>query len=252
MKPKVWFTAGHLIIYGAALDTDEHQHNALQIVWPIQASRLKLENTILKEPVVIAANVQHRLTMELGWIILVEPQSGIGEALMSFLNGLDFQILKSLPAQTPAKNDDLSTTTIPIQLLSQLWEAMQITWNQTILYENLIPSKLDKRIAHLQSKLNACFKDECVKPEHWRAVDVATELKLSEGRFRHLFRQEMGIAWRPYLLWRRLLCAVSAIKKGRTATEAAYIAGFSDSSHLSRTFRRTFGLTIRQAVALFE
>jgi len=33
---------------------------------------------------------------------------------------------------------------------------------------------------------------------------------------------------------------------------AAYIAGFSDSSHLSRTFRAHFGMSIRDAQALIK
>jgi AraC-like DNA-binding protein len=40
--------------------------------------------------------------------------------------------------------------------------------------------------------------------------------------------------------------------KGRSATEASYIAGFSDSSHFSRTFRAHFGMSIRDAQALLK
>ena len=79
------------------------------------------------------------------------------------------------------------------------------------------------------------------------AVDtLADELNLSESRFLHLFKAEMNIAWRPYLLWRRLLCAINSLQRGLSATEAAHVAGFSDSAHLSRTFRNNFGMTIRQ------
>ena len=68
----------------------------------------------------------------------------------------------------------------------------------------------------------------------------------------HLFKQEMRIPWRPYLLWRRLLCAIAFMHKGGSATAAAYQAGFSDSAHLSRTFKSMFGITIRQAQASFS
>jgi len=68
----------------------------------------------------------------------------------------------------------------------------------------------------------------------------------------HLFREQMGIAWRPYLLWRRTISAVEAILTGSSATEAAHLAGFSDSSHLSRTFRSLFGMSIRQSQSLFS
>ena len=77
-------------------------------------------------------------------------------------------------------------------------------------------------------------------------------MALSESRFLHLFSQELGITWRPYLLWRRMMCAIQAIINNSSATEAAHLAGFSDSAHLSRTFRTTFGMTITQALALFK
>jgi len=48
------------------------------------------------------------------------------------------------------------------------------------------------------------------------------------------------------------MCAVQAILNNTSATEAAHLAGFSDSAHLSRTFKNTFGMTIRQARALLS
>jgi len=46
-------------------------------------------------------------------------------------------------------------------------------------------------------------------------------------------------------------CAIAAIAKGASATDAAHLAGFSDSAHLSRTFRRFFGMSLRQANSIF-
>jgi len=71
---------------------------------------------------------------------------------------------------------------------------------------------------------------------------VATEVHLSPSRFRHLFVSEVGLPFRPYVLWLRLNRAVQAFAAGETLTVAAYRAGFSDSAHLSRTFRRMYGL----------
>ncbi len=105
----------------------------------------------------------------------------------------------------------------------------------------------NKRIEKLLTNLDQCLPGDCHKPIGWRADEVASQLSLSESRFLHLFSEKMGIAWRPYLLWRRTICAVGAITKGLSATEAAHVAGFSDSAHLSRTFRSLFGMSIREA-----
>lgn len=65
---------------------------------------------------------------------------------------------------------------------------------------------------------------------------------LSASRMAHLFRAEIGLPLRRYLLWLRLADAVDEIARGGSLTDAAYEAGFSDSAHLSRTFRRMFGI----------
>ena len=72
--------------------------------------------------------------------------------------------------------------------------------------------------------------------------NAAALVHLSPGRFRHLFVEETGTPLRPYLLWLRLSKAVDAISRGDSITSAAHMAGFSDSAHLTRIFRRMFGL----------
>jgi len=72
--------------------------------------------------------------------------------------------------------------------------------------------------------------------------EAAAHVGLSQGRARHIFVEETGLPFRTYLLWLRLNRAVELFSTGSSLTEAAHGAGFSDSSHLSRTFRRMFGI----------
>lgn len=65
---------------------------------------------------------------------------------------------------------------------------------------------------------------------------------LSPSRLRHLFVEQTGLAFKTYVLWRRLMRAVRRYGEGASLTEAAHAAGFADSAHFSRTFKRTFGL----------
>jgi AraC-like DNA-binding protein len=71
---------------------------------------------------------------------------------------------------------------------------------------------------------------------------TAAAVALSPGRFRHLFVAETGLTFRAYVLWLRLSRAVELVAARRPVTEAAHAAGFADAAHLSRTFRRTFGV----------
>lgn len=74
-----------------------------------------------------------------------------------------------------------------------------------------------------------------------RLRDVAAAVHLSESRLSHLFAQDLGITFRAYVRWLRLLRATAAVAEGRSLTDAAHAAGFTDSSHLTRTCRRAFG-----------
>jgi AraC-like DNA-binding protein len=73
-------------------------------------------------------------------------------------------------------------------------------------------------------------------------ADVANVAGLSEGRMRHLFVEETGIAFRPYVLWTRLNHALELGLGGMSWTEAAHATNFADSAHLTRTCRRMYGL----------
>jgi AraC-like DNA-binding protein len=74
------------------------------------------------------------------------------------------------------------------------------------------------------------------------ASDLAAAVGLSPSRFRHLFVQEVGTTYRRFVLWLRLYAAMRRLGDARTLTEAAHDAGFADSAHLSRSFRRMFGI----------
>lgn len=79
---------------------------------------------------------------------------------------------------------------------------------------------------------------------------LAAELELSESRLAHLITEYLGIPFRPYVLWLRLERAAAAIARGRSLTEAAHHAGFSDGAHLSRVFKRMFGISPSQIASV--
>lgn len=74
-------------------------------------------------------------------------------------------------------------------------------------------------------------------------AELARTAGLSEGRFEHAFTESMGIPLRQYLLWLKVQRAAVAVARGASLAAAAAAAGFADASHMSRSFRRMFGLT---------
>lgn len=225
-----YFLPGMAIAYGQAIDTHPHRHSLWQLCLPSDLYYLNGQPLTMGK--VIQPNELHQLSMPNGWVILAEPESLLGEAI------------SGLPQQLPSVTKDARLET----LLGQLSGFEQLAF---ALNHNSYQCR-DPRLLALLAKLDNCLQGECVKPEQWRAKEIAFDLALSESRFLHLVKAELGIAWRPYLLWRRLICAVQAIKSGRSATDAAYLAGFSDSAHLSRTIKSTFGMTSKQLLTSFS
>ncbi len=75
------------------------------------------------------------------------------------------------------------------------------------------------------------------------STDELTEVSyLSESRLLHLFKAEMGLPIRSYILWYRLKVAMEKVIRGANLTEAAHAAGFSDQAHFTRTCRKMLGV----------
>jgi AraC-like DNA-binding protein len=56
----------------------------------------------------------------------------------------------------------------------------------------------------------------------------------------------MGMSAQSYVVWLRIYEACSALAEGASLSGAAAHAGFADTAHFTRTFRRTFGLAPSQ------
>lgn len=65
---------------------------------------------------------------------------------------------------------------------------------------------------------------------------------LSPGRFQHLFKQQVGLPFRRYMLWRKVTRAMISIAREKTLAAASHAADFADAAHLTRTFHQMFGL----------
>jgi AraC-like DNA-binding protein len=79
-------------------------------------------------------------------------------------------------------------------------------------------------------------------PDAGTVVEFAARADVSPGRFSRRFSREVGIPLRSYRRWARMLHAIEALAGGASLTVAAHNAGFTDSAHLTHTFRDYFGL----------
>jgi AraC family transcriptional regulator of arabinose operon len=96
---------------------------------------------------------------------------------------------------------------------------------------------LDPRIVRCMRRMDADF--DCSFDQ------LARELDLSPSRLSHLFTEELGVPFRSYIAWSRLVLAweMVALQPQMKLTDIAHAWGFSDSSHMARAFHLSIGCT---------
>lgn len=75
------------------------------------------------------------------------------------------------------------------------------------------------------------------------SLDTAAGIAcLSPTRFAHLFKDQVGLPFSRYMLWRKLTRAMVSVASERTIAAAAHAADFADAAHLTRTFYQMVGM----------
>lgn len=217
-------------------DSQVHAHHAIQITVSLSgALMLAGSTTSLRAPAIaVAADAPHRFEADgLLAFIFVEPESRAGRALdrMLFADGpltvIDAEALAPVVAPLSATFESGLTTE---DLLAAGRAAVE-------LLAPAGPAPMpDPRVRRVIEQA-AVRMDGSLE-----AAAAAAGVHLSPSRLRHLFVEQTGLAFKTYQLWLRLVRAIEVYAQGKSLTEAAHAAGFSDSAHFSRTFKRTFGL----------
>jgi AraC-like DNA-binding protein len=76
-----------------------------------------------------------------------------------------------------------------------------------------------------------------------RLAELATVSQLSPFYLIRAFRRAFGMPPHAYLKQRRVGRAQEMLRSGRSISDAAYACGFSDQSHLGRTFKSVMGVS---------
>lgn len=176
--------------------------------------------------------------------LFVEPESTEGRALSQRYGGQGISALPQAAAakaaqallQAHGQGADAETMKAVARKAVQVLSGTDDDQARAVVRESLATEPLDARLAraldYLRSNVRAPVS----------LADAAAAASLSPSRFRHLFVEQTGSSFRAYLLWLRINVAIESVMAGASWTEAAHEAGFADSSHLTRTHRRMFGI----------
>jgi len=239
-----YFWAGHFLYLGRCPANSEHMHYALQVIVNREGLfRLRRgESSIECGGAVIGPGRPHQLFSPSdchSWIhLLIDHEAEVaktiarrhlGEGGVKILDGALLERLRGC-IDTPGN------------FLGSCGEAHDV-------YRKLV-TELDGYAGHTGEAIDPRIQDamDLLKEKYLTQkvaiAELARHVCLSQSRLMHLFTGQVGIPIRRYVLWLRLMTAVQFAVKGKSLTEAAHSAGFSDSAHLCRTFRRMYGITL--------
>lgn len=214
-----------------------HAHHAIQIVIAIEGSMVvcgKDQKWREARGIVVQPDVVHSFDCRgaSAAMLFVDPESSEGAWL-----------------RTALRND---ITIVPeARLASCVWEIRAFSERplesmdvQTLIrhcVQELSPApppmrRLDPRVTDV---LAAIRESDDLRISLASAAKTAF---LSPSRFAHLFKQQMGLPFSRYMLWRKLTRAMVAIAAERTIAAAAHAADFADAAHLTRTFYQMVGM----------
>ena len=216
-------------------DAHFHAHHAIQLTLCLSGA-LELftgAESLSGSAIAVTADVRHRFAAHgLLVFIFVEPESRVGRSLIAklFRGGDLAEIDAAVMAPLSVLRGTFDEALTPSDLLAAAEAALEALApaGAAPLPDPRVKKIIDHAATHPDDSLDGSAR--------------AAGVHLSPSRLRHLFVEQTGLAFKTYMLWLRLVRALEVYSTGRSLTEAAHEAGFSDSAHFSRIFKRTFGL----------
>ncbi len=237
MKSQLYLWSRWVLYLGRSFDTHRHTHHAVQLTigldGPLWISKGSHDQQQLPA-VVISSETAHSLQVEGQWVasIYLEPESEDCGRMVDHYSGNQSSRFKALNVESDTQRHFLALLKSDVnpQLARQLLQKMIEPNAMT----NSHP--LDPRIIKVLKYLN---KDPGLNIP---VAELAQLVSLSPDRLTHLFRQEIGIPIRRFVLWQKLRVAVGAACQGKPLISAALEGGFTDSAHFTHSFQKLFGI----------
>lgn len=237
--PPRWYLwdGGFLLMGQAGGEVPSHAHHAIQVTVAFDrdfAVRPAGGEWREARGLLVRPDVEHEFNARKGTgaMLFVDPESVEGAWLASALTE-DITIVPESRLQECVRE------------LAAFWASPVVALEAGDLVRHCIQAlcpgalpgrRLDPRIAKV---LGSIRESEDLRLS---LESAAGSVHLSPGRFTHLFKEEVGLPFRRYMLWRKLTRAMLSMGRERTLAAAAQCGDFADAAHLTRTFGQMFGM----------
>ncbi len=228
---------GFLLVGEGGGEVPAHAHHAIQVFIAVDGkAAIRAAGTEWQEGrgLIVRPDVEHGFNAQgsTGVMLFVDAESSEGLWLLSLLTQ-DITIVPDARLEACAG------------ALRTFWENPLAALDAGELVRHCVRAlcagtppmrQLDPRVARVLQVISGS-KDLDLSLE-----DAAKLVHLSPDRFSHVFKDQLGLPFRRYLLWRKVTRAMVGIGRARTIADAAHASAFADAAHLTRTFNEMFGI----------
>ncbi len=236
---KIFWDKDNIAFIGNRVASTEHSHCLLQVFFSFDAP---LQVTVEHEQIsgkciIINKNVRHLFSCEnkMQLSILIEPCSSFAKELIKKMDGNYFICNSGIERvqQVAFALPDAKDKQTYIGFMREFAQWIGVQRNTNV---------LDKRISELLELLQNC---DCY--DH-TIENFAKKVYLSSSRMSHLFREQVGISLKSYILLHQLERAFKELLNGANITDAALLAGFDSPSHFAATVKKWMGMSVSASI----
>ena len=236
---KIFWDKDNIAFIGNQVNATEHSHCVLQIFLSLNEPLQVTVNgkQVNGKCIIINKNARHIFSCDnqIRLSILIEPSSNFANELIKKIDD-DYLIFDNDLDRIQQKAAALTDTNDKqryIGFIQDFAEYLGVKRNSEI---------LDERITALLEILQNC---DCY--DH-TIENFAKSVCLSSSRLSHLFREQIGVPLKSYILFHQLEKAFTALLSGTNITDAAMLAGFDSPSHFAATVKKWMGMPVSASI----
>lgn len=232
-RPFLFFEHGIAIYLGDAIQTSPHSHHAIQLIFSLEGLYRFTINSIHIDAQMLLINPdivhQHQTKQGRQLSIFIDPECEIGKRI-AIVYPAPYHHLAIMHEDIIRFAEDLSNTEMKFDYV----EERLVKWLTILPQKHRFDSRIDQLISNIYAS----------QPDNLQVKQLLANIPLSESRVRHLFKEQIGLSIQRFIVWMKIQHAFNLLVKGESFSQAAYLSGFSDYAHLSRTIKEMFGINL--------
>ena len=234
---RIIFQGSYIVVLPSFGKTATHKRPFMHLFVGANGCKIKVEKKELQSNIIMLdSNVKHVVEdgTDCDFFLLIDPTSAIAEKIIDkYVCDSHYYDTDTNIADIPKDINVLSDKEI-VRIIEDMLLDMEISTDYI--------STRDERIEQIISKI---ISGEWL---NYTVKEIAEAVFLSESRLTHLFKENVGISLKSYILIRRLEQAYRFVNSGGKVTQAAMESGFASSAHLAYTCKTLTGISITEVL----